>query len=150
MWTDYSVHRVVRTGFTEKVMFEQTLVGYVGESFRCHRQPHVDIIQPLVMHGKALCKQCRFGQQQANKQPDHLSSHLRLMCPLERTSVTVWPLSQTMLDSSVGKEQVGPLGKQGKQGILFAGHAIPRSPELPEDTKQIALRSPENGVLFSA
>ena len=123
MWTDYSVHRVVRTGFTEKVMFEQTLVGYVGESFRCHRQPHVDIIQPLVMHGKALCKQCRFGQQQANKQPDHLSSHLRLMCPLERRC---WPLSQTMLDSSVGKEQVGPLGKQGKQGILFAGHAIPR------------------------
>lgn len=43
-----------------------------------------------------------------------------------------------------------PLGKQGKQGIQFAGHATPRGPELSEDTKQIAQRSPENAVLFSA
>lgn len=87
-----------------RLMFEQTLGGYVGESFRCHCQPHVDIIQPLVMRGKALRKQCRLGQQQANSQPDHLSSHVRLTCPLERRC---WPLSQTVLDSSIGKEQVG-------------------------------------------
>ena len=37
----------------------------------------------------------------------------------------------------------------GKQGILFAGHATSRSSELSEDTRQIALRSLENGVLFS-
>ena len=103
VWTDYRVHRVVGTGFT-RLMSEQTLGGCVGESFRCHCHPHVDIIQPLVMRGKAFCKQCRLGQQQANKQPGRLSLYLRLTCPLEGRC---WPLSQTVLDSSVGKKQAG-------------------------------------------
>lgn len=96
MWKDYSFHRVVSVGITEKVIVEQRFGG--------EEESRSDVI----MLTSSYCWSCvakHFGN--GTDSADRGETNNKAICPDMSPERICWPLSHTMWDPSVREEQPG-------------------------------------------